>query len=165
VNPLLGLEEMTWPTVGGSEWEQMFGLEGLFIRRRTTFDVGATSSLAEFGLDEGRADELRMATTPHPEWPETHRAPHVSQEEWGRARTAVAGLPVKPHALRGAAAELASIHAAVRDLGVPLDAVQCARLVHIGSTTTAAYIVFARHCDEGVCFTISWIPPLMTPYF
>jgi hypothetical protein len=143
----------------------MFGLDGLFIRRRPKFEVGATSSLAEFGLDDYRADELRMATTPHPEWPDTQRAPYVSQEEWGRARTAVAGLPVKPHALRGAAVELAPIRVAVEDLGVPLDEVQGGRLVHTGSTTTAAYIVFARHCDEGVRFTIAWIPPLMAPYF
>jgi hypothetical protein len=143
----------------------MLGLNELFIRPLPTFEVGATSSLAEFGLAEALVDELRAATTPHPEWPEAQRAPYVSQEEWARARSAVAGLPVKPRALRKAATELAPIHAAVKDLGVRLNAVQCARLVHIGSTTTSAYIIFARRWDEGVRFTISWIPPLMAPYF
>ena len=120
------------------------------------------SPLAEGGIDDQHSREFSDSMAPNPEWPDLADAPKVSPSAWTAARSAVDGLALRPRGLQPAAESLEPIMEAVAAMGVKLKVVEAARLVQFGAVPTAGCFVFARRVEEGVGFTLSWSPPLMS---
>ena len=120
------------------------------------------SPLAEGGIDDQHSREFSDSMAPNPEWPDLADAPKVPQSAWTAARTAIDGLALRPRGLQPAAESLKPIVVAVAALGVNLKLLEAARLVQFGAVPTSGYFVFARRVEEGVGFTLSWSPSLMS---
>jgi hypothetical protein len=121
------------------------------------------SPLAELGIGDEHAEEFNDAVASNSDWPDVAMAPAVSADTWPAARSAIDGKVLRPRALQPATEWLRPISDAVEELGVRLKIVETARLVQFGAAPTSGYLVFARRAANGVCFTLSWSPPLSAP--